>query len=188
MTTSDAHAIGLLQAADSHDARLVDELTGLINGVYATAESGLWRDGATRTTASEVAELIAARQIAVATRDGRIVGSVRIHDVADDTSEFGILVAAPDQRGTGVGRALLDFAEGQSRERGLRAIQLELLVPRTWRHPSKEFLKSWYGRRGYRLVRTGSMDDAYPHLAPLLATACDLTVYEKPLQPAGNHA
>jgi hypothetical protein len=28
-------------------------------------------------------------------------------------------------------------------------MQLELLVPRDWRHPSKEFLKSWYGRRGY---------------------------------------
>ena len=45
---------------DSRDARLVDHLTGLINDVYAVAESGLWRDGATRTTASELAELIGA--------------------------------------------------------------------------------------------------------------------------------
>jgi len=29
------------------------------------------------------------------------------------------------------------------------------------------------------------MGDAYPQLAPLLATACDLAVYEKPL-PAGG--
>ena len=65
-----------------------------------------------------------------------------------------MLVAAPEQRGTGVGRALVDFAERHSRERGLRAIQLELLVPRAWRHPSKEFLKAWYGRSGYRLIRT----------------------------------
>ena len=86
---------------------------------------------------------------------GSIVGSVRVHDVADDASEFGMLVAAPDQRGTGIGRALLDFAERRSRERGLRAMQLELLVPRGWRHPSKEFLRAWYGRRGYRLIRTG---------------------------------
>jgi GNAT superfamily N-acetyltransferase len=191
MRTTDPHseiAISLLQAADSHDVRLVDQLTRLINGVYSTAESGLWRDGAARTTASELAELIAARQIVVATRGGRIAGSVRVHDVADDASELGMLVAAPDQRGTGVGRALVAFAERHSRERGLRAIQLELLVPRGWRHPSKEFLKSWYGRRGYRLIHTGSIDDAYPHLAPLLATPCDLTVYEKPLQPQANPA
>jgi GNAT superfamily N-acetyltransferase len=191
MRTTDPHAeiaISLLEAADSHDARLVDQLTRLINGVYGAAESGLWRDGAARTTASELAELIAARQIVVATRGGRIAGSVRVHDIADDASELGMLVAAPDQRGTGVGRALVAFAERHSRERGLRAIQLELLVPRGWRHPSKEFLKSWYGRRGYRLIRTGGIDDAYPHLAPLLATPCDLAVYEKPLQPQANPA
>jgi GNAT superfamily N-acetyltransferase len=97
-----------------------------------------------------------------------------------------LLVAATDQRGTGIGRALLAFAEQQSRARGLRANQLELLVPRAWRHPSKEFLKAWYLRAGYRLIRTGRFDDAHPHLAPLLATECDLTVYEKPFQPHAN--
>jgi GNAT superfamily N-acetyltransferase len=174
-------AVALLDAAVSEDAGLVDPLTDLINDVYATAESGLWRDGATRTTTTELAELIRAGQMAVATRNGHIMGSVRLHDVSDDTSEFGLLVAARDNRSTGVGRALLDFAERHSRERGLRAIQLELLVPRAWSHPSKEFLKAWYGRRGYRIVRTGTIDDAYPHLAPLLATPCDLEVHEKPL-------
>ena len=174
-------AVRLLEAEVSQDAPLVDQLTSLINDVYATAESGLWRDGSTRTTASEVAELIGAEQIAVAARDGRIAGSVRVHDVVEDVSEFGMLVAAPDHRGTGVGRALVGFAEQRSRERGLRAIRLDLLVPRSLRHPSKEFLKAWYGRIGYRQVRTGSIDEAHPHLAPLLATPCDLIVYEKPL-------
>jgi GNAT superfamily N-acetyltransferase len=192
MSTNDhqpaAVAVRLLRAADSRDARLVDHVTSLVNDVYATAESGLWRDGAPRTTAAELAELIRAEQIAVATRHGQIAGSVRLHDVAEDLSEFGMLVAAPDHRGTGVGRALVAFAEEHSRERGLRAIQLELLVPRAWRHPSKEFLKAWYGRLGYRPVRTGSIDDAHPHLAPLLATPCDLDVYEKPLQTRGDGA
>jgi GNAT superfamily N-acetyltransferase len=181
-----ALAVGLLEPTAGDHAGLVDQLTELINAVYAIAETGLWRDGATRTTASEVAELIRAEQIAVATPHGQIVGSVRIHQVSGDTSEFGLLVAAPDQRGSGVGRALLDFAEQDGRERGLRAIQLELLVPRAWTHPSKEFLKTWYGRRGYRIVRAGSIADAYPHLAPLLATECDLEVHEKPLQAHGN--
>ena len=95
-----------------------------------------------------------------------------------------MLVAAPEQRGAGVGRALVDFAEQRSRERGLRAMQLELLVPREWRHPHKEFLKAWYGRIGYRQVRTGSIEAAHPHLAPLLATPCDLDVYEKPIEPS----
>jgi GNAT superfamily N-acetyltransferase len=188
MSTNDTIAIRLLEASEGREARLVDHLSGLINRVYEVAEAGLWRDGATRTTESELAELIRAQQIAVASRSGQIAGAVRIHDVADDASEFGMLVAAPDQRGTGVGRALVAFAEERSRERGLRAIQLELLLPRTWQHPTKEFLKAWYGRIGYRPVRTGTIDDAYPHLAPLLATPCDLAVYEKLLQTHGNVA
>ena len=186
MSTTETIAVRLLQAADSRDTRLVDHLTGLINDVYESAESGLWRDGATRTTPSELADLIRAGQIAVATRDGRVVGSVRVHDVAGDTSEFGMLVAAPDQRGTGVGRALIDFAEQHNRERGRRAMQLELLLPREWQHPTKEFLKAWYGRLGYRLIRTTTIDDSYPHLAPLLATPCDFAIYEKPLQTHGS--
>ena len=52
-------------------------LTGLINDVYEVARAGLWRDGAARTTASEVAELIRAEQIAVAALQGQIVGSIR---------------------------------------------------------------------------------------------------------------
>jgi GNAT superfamily N-acetyltransferase len=174
-------AVRLLEPSASQDAGLVDHLTRLINEVYADAERGLWRDGATRTSASEVSELVRAEEIAVATRHGRIAGSIRVHDVADDVSEFGMLVAAPDHRSNGVGRALVDFAEQRSRERGLRAIQLELLVPRAWRHPNKEFLKAWYGRIGYRPVRTIRIDDTHPDLAPLLATPCDLAVYEKPL-------
>ena len=54
-------------------------------------------------------------------------------------------------------------------------------MPYGWRHPSKEFLRSWYGRRGYRMVRTGSPDDGHPHLTPLLATPCDLEIHERPL-------
>jgi GNAT superfamily N-acetyltransferase len=178
----DALVVRLLEPAAADDGTLVAQLTSVINDVYLTAESGLWRPEATRTTASEVAELIRAGQIVVAGRGGEVVGSVRVHNVADDASEFGMLVAAPAHRGTGVGRALLDFVERRGRERGLRAIRLELLVPRTWSHPSKEFLGAWYGRRGYRIVRIERLEGPYPHLAPLLATPCDLQIREKPLR------
>ena len=176
-------AIRWLEPAERHDDRLVERLSDLINEVYEIAESGLWRSGARRTTADQLAGLVAAREIVVATRGGEIAGCVRVHDVSGDISEFGMLTADPEQRGLGIGRALLDFAEHDARERGRRAMQLELLLPRAWNHPSKEFLKGWYGRRGYRLIRTGSLDGPYPELAPLLATPCDLTVHEKHLQP-----
>ena len=60
-------------------------------------------------------------------------------------------------------------------------MQLELLVPRGWSHPSKVFLDQWYTRMGYRVTRTGAIEEAYPELAPLLATPCDFLIYRKPL-------
>ena len=123
--TNDETRVEWLNPADGKEGDLVDRLTDLVNAVYATAESGLWADGATRTTASELIALISTRQIAIAVQDGRLVGSVQIHDVAPDVSEFGMLVAAPERRGTGIGRALLAFAEQDGRARGLRAMQGE---------------------------------------------------------------
>jgi GNAT superfamily N-acetyltransferase len=163
------------------DTQLADRLAALVNDVYAVAEKGLWRPGFTRTNPAVMGELIERGQIAVAERDGDIAGTVQIEDVEDEAALFGMLAAAPEHRGSGVGRALLDFAEEVSRQRGRRTMQLELLVPRGWQHPSKQFLKGWYGRRGYELRGTGAMDELYPSLAPMLACPCDLLRYAKAL-------
>jgi hypothetical protein len=66
MSANETIAVRVLDPAVGRDVGLADELTDLINGVYAVAERGLWRDGATRTTPTELVEQIEARQIAVA--------------------------------------------------------------------------------------------------------------------------
>ena len=180
-TAAAAIEIELLAADAAEDRALVERLTNLVNRVYAESEAGLWRDGAARTTASEVAEQVAAGEIAVATVGGRLAGAIRVRTISDAAGEFGMLAADPRDRGLGVGGALIAFAERTVRDRGRRAIQLELLVPRTWRHSSKVFLDGWYRRLGYRVIRTANVADAYPELAPMLATPCEFLIYEKPL-------
>ncbi|MGH3778706.1 MAG: GNAT family N-acetyltransferase [Pseudonocardiaceae bacterium] len=173
--------VELVPAAASGDVTLVDGLTALVNEVYAVAEKGLWLDGVTRTTSAELAGLIRASELAVARRAGTIVGCVRVQRLDDYRGEFGMLAANPAQRGTGVGRALLRFAEELCAAKGLRMMQLELLVPRDWAHPSKTFLEAWYTRSDYRLIRADRPEEALPHLAPHLATACDYRIYHKAL-------
>lgn len=163
------------------DTGLASEIAGLVNRVYAEAEAGLWVDGASRTTEAEVAGLIDAGQIAVARSGERVVGAVRIQQLDDGLGEFGMLVAAPEQRGTGVGRNLVNFAERWARSHDLAAMQLELLVPRTWQHPVKEFLRGWYTRIGYRVVRTGDFSADFPDLVPHLACPCDFLIFRKDL-------
>lgn len=176
-----AVTIELLDAGAAGDRGLVKHLTHLLNRIYAGAENGLWREDAMRTTAAELAEHIRAGEMAVARSDEEIVGCVRIWDVGDGRSEFGLLATAHAHRGRGVGGALVAFAEWHSRDLGREAMRLELLVPRGWTHPEKHRLDAWYRRIGYRAAWIASVERAYPQLVPLLATPCDFIVYEKPL-------
>jgi GNAT superfamily N-acetyltransferase len=142
----------------------------LVNAAYAAGEAGLWQPGARRISAEELRELIARGELAVARRDGAVVGCVRT-----TPGRLGLLAAAPSELGTGVGRALIAFAEEFSRARGARAMQLELVVPREGSHPFKRRLQAWYARLGYRPA------GRRPFEVESLAVPCDALVFEKPL-------
>jgi GNAT superfamily N-acetyltransferase len=170
-----------ISIARTTDSAFVTEAVDLINRVYADAEKGLWKPDAQRTDVAEIAAVIGASELAVARLDGALVGAVRVQRLASGEGEFGMLVASPAHRGAGIGRDLVAFAEGWARGQGLGTMQLELLVPRGWTHPVKEFLREWYTRLGYRAVRRDPFEQAHPALQPQLATACDFVVYHKPL-------
>ncbi|MEV4054341.1 GNAT family N-acetyltransferase [Amycolatopsis sp. NPDC049688] len=166
----------------SADRGVIERVTALVNQVYAESEKGLWRGSADRTSAEEVAGFVRDGEIAAAFVDGDLAGAVRIRRLDDGTGEFGMLAADPARRGLGAGRELVRFAEEASRGAGCRAMQLELLMPREWTHPSKQFLAEWYGRLGYRVTHRADFADDYPQLAPLLATPCDFLIYRKELR------
>ncbi|MEV7094614.1 GNAT family N-acetyltransferase [Amycolatopsis sp. NPDC051045] len=165
----------------SAGSAVIERVAGLVNQVYAESEKGLWRGSTDRTSAEEVAGFVRAGEIAAAFVEGDLAGAVRIRRLDQATGEFGMLAADPACRGLGVGRELVRFAEQASRTAGCREVQLELLVPREWTHPSKQFLAEWYGRLGYRVTHRADLAEDYPHLAPALATPCDFLVYRKEL-------
>lgn len=173
--------VELLSRAARADATLMEQISELTNEVYAVAEAGLWTGGTTRTSVREIVQLTGAGQIAVARLSGQVVGCVRVQRIDERTGEFGMLCADPAHRGIGIGRELVRFVERKSCADGMSTMQLELLVPREWTHPTKQFLAEWYSRIGYRIARTGTIDEAYPELAPLLATPCDFVIYRKDL-------
>ena len=154
----------------------------LINGVYAVAEDGMWKHGATRTSAAEIIELAEAGQIFVARLEDRIVGCVRVVQRADRVAEFGMLAADPQLRGVGIGRALVQFAENHAGDTGNDIMALEVIQPRDFSLPSKEFLTGWYTRMGYRAVRTDAPETVYPALTPLLKVPCEVVTYRKNLR------
>jgi GNAT superfamily N-acetyltransferase len=159
----------------------VRRLCDLINAVYDDAESGMWRRAGVRTNPAEVENLLRARALILAEIDGVVVGSVNIKLMDNGIGEFGMLVADPSHRGKRIGSALVDGAERWAREHACHTMQLELLTPRHWTHPAKEFLRLWYSRIGYTPQKTEPFESMYPQLVPELATECDFTLWYKRL-------
>lgn len=157
-------------------------LADLVNEVYAAAEEGMWPDGFTRTTPGEVAELAGTERLFVAYLNNRIVGCVRVEQLDDQVGEFGMLAADPAVRGIGIGSALVQHAENFAASLGNHTMQLEVIQPRGFSLPSKEFLTGWYSRMGYEAVRTDVPEVAHPELALLFAVPCDVVVYRKKLR------
>jgi GNAT superfamily N-acetyltransferase len=182
MTKRAALNISLLHAKQADDTKLMAEVEALINDVYAVAEEGLWKDGVARTNLNETTDLTRSGEIAVAYLDGRLVGCIRVQQLEDEVYEFGMLAASREHRGMGVGRELVQFVERYARESGCNAVQLEVLVPSEWSHPSKKFLIEWYTRIGYEPKKKGSLAEYYPDLEPLLATPCNYLIFRKDIR------
>ncbi|QTJ70198.1 hypothetical protein HYG77_31970 (plasmid) [Rhodococcus sp. ZPP] len=78
--------------------------------------------------------------------------------------------------------AHLKFAENRAADTGNHIMTLEVIQPRDFSLPSKEFLTGWYTRMGYRGVRIDAPNDVYPALTPLLKVPCEVVTYRKNLR------
>lgn len=180
--------VELLAVEGARDGEIVEGLVRLVNAAYAVGEAGLWLQGTTRTTTEEIAEAIRSGTMLAATVDGRLVGCASVRPLGGDTADLGLVSAAPDHWGSGIGRELVRFAEELMRSRGATTMQLELLVPEGSTHPEKERLRDWYSRLGYRVTRAAPFEDVAPHLAPRLAVPCEFLIFHKPLASQRDRA
>jgi dTDP-4-amino-4,6-dideoxy-D-galactose acyltransferase len=160
----------------------LDSLVKLINNVYDVAENGMWKSKGLRTNADEVRSIIEQRRLLVAKLpNNKFVGSVKVERM-EKAGEFGMLVVDPEARSQGIGGKLVEAAEDWAKEQGFEEMQLELLTPRTWQQPSKEFNKLWYTRLGYIPQHTEPFEQDYPEFVRFLAADCDFTIWRKKLK------
>jgi len=181
------------EEASSQDSALIAHLTSLINRIYFESESTFWTPGFQRTNADEVRSYLDSRNLALAWRGDAsfshhgdlatdLLGCVGVKMFADEeTGEFGMLAREPASKSTGVGSALLKFAEEEMRRRGARKMRLELLQGDGWRHEFKDWLEAWYSRNGYVLVKTEDVQKNWAFLVPLLARPAVMKVFIKEL-------
>lgn len=179
----------------SEDQALITKLVQIVNSVYTETEEGIFIPGYLRTNGPEVAGYIANGQLAVAylppslpasadqqqQDDGEPIGCVAIKQISPTKGQYGMLALDPAHRGGGTGKRMAQFAEDHARSLGCTIMQLELLVPTTFRHAFKERNEAWYRRMGYEVVKLGRFADDWPLLAPQLAGPTDYKIFEKSL-------
>ena len=104
-----------------------------------------------RTDAATLQGLIesADEEVFVAIRDGRIIGCVQVSDKGDGLAYLGLLAVDPDIQASGLGKAMIAFAEQEAVTRfGARAMEMTVIG----RRPE---LIAYYERRGF--VATGEI-------------------------------
>lgn len=171
----------------AHDRTLVEKLTCIINLVYGETEGEIFGEDYERTNVGEVMQIIRAGELGVAySRSSpdfkrEAVGCIRVWKLSDTHGELGMMALDPSLRGSGIGRAMVLFAEEHCHKLGLSTMRLDLLSPQAFEHPFKKRLFEWYTRLGYKVVKEASFADFYPHIAPLLIIATNYRVFEKSL-------
>lgn len=107
-----------LRSAEAADASRVAELVDAAYGHYVE-RIGMLPGPMT----NDYADVIRNRQVTVAERQGAIVGII-VLTVTDEGFLVDNVAVHPSHRGTGLGRALLQFAEAEAQRAGFDAIYL----------------------------------------------------------------
>lgn len=119
-------------------------LAELVNRAYLVEERFV--DGP-RTSAAEIAKLIARGTFLVLEAEGGLAGAVYI----EPRGYLGLLSVAPEAQGQGVGTRLVRIAEAMCEALGCREIELRIVNVR-------EELGRWYRSLGYREVGTAPFE------------------------------
>jgi ribosomal protein S18 acetylase RimI-like enzyme len=132
----------------------LEAIAALVNGAYRgeTSRAGWTSEaellGGQRTDPDTLrADLAAAPGATILTmrerKAGEIIGSVWLQPLGDSAFYLGMLTIKPTCQAGGLGRILLDHAEGFARAAGARTMQLTVIEQR-------DSLIAWYEWRGYR--------------------------------------
>lgn len=159
----------------------IKKLQRIINDAYKVGEGDLWIESAQRVSFDELKTAIEQNEIIIAQNRDIIVGSIKVTEFSQDVAEFGMLATDLNYRGLGIGNKLVDAAESWARDNHFKTMRLELLTPKYYINESKEKLKKWYTKRGYKHYCLEPFENLFPHTCHLLAVECDFNVYHKTL-------
>lgn len=153
-----------------------------------TAVGDIFLPGIQRTLPGEIEELISGGNLIVGNAQGKTVACAKLRLLPEPStpaegllSELGMLTVDMQWQHKRIGHHLMQFAEHVAMLRGAQFMELQLLLPKTWVHKNKEFLKKWYSRRGFAKVAERDFIKDFPRVKDVLACDVDYWIYHKRL-------
>lgn len=129
-----------------------------------------------RTDPAALAAAVAAPGVALLLLEGEdgLMGSALLEPEPDGAMMIGMLTVKPGLQAKGLGRRLLDAAEGLARSRGAERARMTVISVR-------ESLIAWYGRRGYAPTGASKPFPQDPAVGRPVAGELSFIVLEKAL-------
>lgn len=138
-----------------------ERLFNIIRIAYAETEKEVWGEGYVRMSREELKQHIETDQILIALINGEIVGGIRYYEKSPRSWTFGLLGAAFEHKGKGVGRALIQEAENRAMAKGAKEMDIEILRATSIETEFKTQLAQWYQRLGYEFSGTKGVMEVY---------------------------
>jgi GNAT superfamily N-acetyltransferase len=121
----------------------------------------VWGENYVRVSITDFLKYIDAQEVIVARLDDVIVGGIRVFKLEEGVWSFSLLGAALSASGKGVGRSLIQAAEGLAISKGAQSMRIEVLRADNISVESKVILHNWYERLGYAFVKSVDVFEVY---------------------------
>ena len=164
-----------IRLAEERDRK---ELIAMCNDVYYTSEAEFWAEGYYRLDDADYDEFLEKGWLRLMFEGESLVGCIVLKPYGLGASSFSMLVCHPEHRKKGIGSKLVNHVTALSKDRGDKSMYLELLTPKEWIHQEKEFLKTWYGGMGYKLIKEVDFRDYYPDHIKFMKTELVFSLYQ----------
>lgn len=145
--------------------------TTIINEAYKSDEAGIWIKDFSRTNLEEISSYIKKEEMFGWFKNKQLVSVIRIESINNE-AHLGMVSIKKAYKGEGIPSMLFKHTHELLLDRGVQKVNLDLLMPKNWKHPNKEKLFSWYSRLGYEMQNETPFEEVFKEGLKFLATDC----------------
>ena len=147
---------------DALTAEELNRLYEIIIIAYRETEVEVWGENYVRIQKADFVKHVEQGEVLLARNENNdVVGGVRYFQLKDKSWSFSLLGADFNEKGKGIGRALITAVEDKVKAAGGSEIRIEILRAKSIDAAFKKVISDWYQRLGYTYIKAVDVFDVY---------------------------